>query len=113
MATISNPNQTEYRFQFEEETVTSREPTVITNIMSLDEWDLVTLVAKVVHVSDPNFVSANHRSTKLKLVECTLADNTGTLADNTGTIATDVWEDHIPKVHSGNVYRIKEAQIPV
>ncbi len=104
MTTISSPNQTEYTFQFEEEPVVSKELTVISSITSLDEWDLVTVVAKVVHVTDPVFVTAKDGSTKLKLAECTLADNTG-------AIVIDVWEDHISKVCTGSVYRIKEAQI--
>ena len=104
MTTISSPNQTDYTFQFEEEPVVSKEPTVISSITSLDEWDLVTVVAKAVHVTDPVFVTAKDGSTKLKLAECTLADKTG-------AIVIDVWEDHISKVRTGSVYRIKEAQI--
>ncbi len=101
MTTISSPNQTDYTFQFEEEPVVSKEPTVTSSITSLDQWDLVT---KVVHVTDPVFVTAKDGSTKLKLAECTLADKTGAI-DN------QVWEDHISKVRTGSVYCIKEAQI--
>ena len=72
----------------------------------MDLWEIVTIVAKVVHICDTAVVTAKNGSTKLRLAECTLADRTG-------TIALDVWEDHIPKIRAGNVYRIMEAQIRV
>ena len=104
MTTISSPQATEYSFQYEEET-SARDPTTIGDIIaSAEEWDLVTLVAKAIRVEQPKPVTSRDGMKKLKLAETLFADHTG-------VIAVDVWEEQIPYVVTGNVYRIDDAQV--
>ena len=66
----------------------------------MSEWDNVTLSGKVVRVWDTSTVGAK----QLKLAETTFADSTG-------TIVVDIWEQHIPMIENGKVYRITSVQV--
>lgn len=72
------------------------QPVSIEDILSrTNEWENVTLSGKVVRVGDISTVGAR----ELKLAETTFADSTG-------TIVVDIWEQQIPMIEIGKVYRI-------
>lgn len=102
MTKISVPGQTEYSFQFKESVMPSRtQPVSIEDILSrTNEWENVTLSGKVVRVGEISTVGAK----QLKLAETTFADSTG-------TIVVDIWEQHIPMIENGKVYRIAPVQV--
>lgn len=64
------------------------------------EWDCVTLFAKAIHVGETVVVGGK----KLRLVE-------STFADITGSVAVDLWEQHIPMIEIGNVYCMTSMQV--
>ena len=77
------------------------QPVSIEDILSrTNEWENVTLSGKVVRVGDISTVGAK----QLKSAETTFADSTG-------TIVVDIWEQHIPMVENGKVYRIAPVKV--
>lgn len=72
------------------------QPVSIEDILSrTNEWENVTLNGKVVRVGDISTVGAK----QLKSAETTSADSSG-------TILVDIWEQQIPVIENGKVYRI-------
>ena len=101
MTKISVPGQTEYSFQFKESVPSHTQPVSIEDILSCsNEWDNVTLSGKVVCVGDISTVGAK----QLKVAETTFADSTG-------SIVVDIWEQHIPMIENGKVYRVTPVQV--
>ena len=69
---------------------------------SADEWDNVSLRGKAIHVGDIVEVGAK----KLKLLQATFSDNTG-------SIAVDVWEQYAPLIESGKVYLLRDLHLRI
>ena len=98
MTEVSVPGQTEYSFQFKESLPSRTQPVSIEDILSrLSRNGIMSrqLSGKVARVGDISTVGAK----QLKLTETTFADFTG-------TIVVDMWEQHIPMIENGKVYRI-------
>lgn len=100
MTQISVPSQTEYCFQFKESISRTQHVSIGDILSRCNEWENVTLKGKVVRVGDTKIVGAK----ELKLAEVTFADSTG-------SIAVDVWEQHIPMIENGKVYRVTPVQV--
>lgn len=102
MTKISAPDQTEYAFQFKEiadtrTRVVSVEETLGANV---NEWDILAVRGKILHVSETKVVG----SKKLKLASAKLADTTG-------KIWLDIWEQQIPQIRPGGVFSFTAMQV--
>ena len=69
---------------------------------SSDQWQIVSLCVKAIHVGETTVVGAK----RLHLVHVTFADVTG-------SIFIDLWEDQIALVKPGNVYRLTKLQVRI
>ena len=100
---ISVPDQTEYSFQYSQDTVATSAILSVAQILnSSSDWDKVTICGKIVHMSDQELAGRN----KPRLARATFADTTG-------TIAIDLWEENIAMIKIGTVYRIAPIQVRV
>ena len=69
---------------------------------SSDQWQIVSLCAKAIHVVETTIVGAK----RLHLAHAAFADVTG-------SILVDLWEDQIALVKPGNVYRLTKLQVRI
>ena len=103
MTMLSIPDQKEYSFQFEETSDDIKDPTSVQDILEFgNEWDIVTLRAKAIHVGPTVVVGSKN----LKLAH-------SAFADTAGSIAVDLWEKNIPMVESDGVYCLTAMQIRI
>jgi hypothetical protein len=93
MTNITNPQQCEYSFQYEESTLVQCEPVAILNILNAHkEWDMVTVRGKILNVKDQRTVGSPRK--RLNLMEVVLGVQSG-------TIPLDVWESQVDKIEKG------------
>ena len=102
MTKVGIAQQGDYSFQFEELDNSLKISSIKEILESREEWENVSMCGKAVHVGEMSVVGAK----KLKLVQCTFADTTG-------SIQVDIWQDHIPLVESGKVYTMGNLHVRV
>ncbi len=102
MVKITIPDQSEYCFQFKSMEQLVKMVTIKEILDLSDEWQIVSLCAKAIHVGEATVVGAK----RLNLAQATFADVTG-------SILIDLWEDQIKLVEPGSVYRLTNLQVRV
>ena len=104
MTNISTPQQCEYSFQYADIPLPLNTTTVLDVYNNNKEWDMVTVRGKVLSVNQPRAVGSPKK--RLKLMEATLADKTG-------SIPLDLWESNIDQIKEGAVYSFNQVQVRV
>ena len=100
MTKVGIAKQGEYTFQYKE--LGFKTWPIEEILESANKWDNVSLCGKAIHVGDIAEVGAK----KLKLLQATFSDNTG-------SIAVDVWEQHAPLIESGKVYLLRDLHVRI
>lgn len=89
MTYIASDQPMEYSFQYKNLHVTMPDPVTLLDILNeKEEWEVVTVRAKVLSTKEPRTVDAKN----FRLCE-------GMIGVHTATMPIDIWEEHIEKIN--------------
>lgn len=101
MTKVSIANQSEYSFQYKP--LDFKVSAVKEILESCEEWDTVCIRGKAVHLAEMTEVGGQK---KLKLMQTTFADETG-------SIAADIWEQHTSMIETGKLYLLQDVHVRI